>query len=73
MFVGDVLERVADERDDVVVGEAVHDVPSLPPTGNEVLRVQQSQSVRNGGRVLVHGLGDLAHAPLALSEQLDRA
>ena len=67
----DVVERVADQRHDVVVGEPIHDVSTLAPTLDEVLDMQHAQSMGDGGGVFVGGLGDLADAALGLGEQLE--
>lgn len=69
----DVLERVANERDDMVVGEAVHDVAPLPAAIDEVFLVEQPKTMGHGGGVLTRSLRDLADAQLPCSEQLQRA
>ena len=66
----DVFEGVAHEGDDVVVRESVHDVPALATTRDEVLLMEQPQSVGHGRCVLGGGVGDLADAKLILGQQL---
>lgn len=69
---GDVLERIAYEREDVVIGEAIHDVTALSAPVNQAFGMEQLQSMGDGRGVLVGRLGDFADAELGLRQQLER-
>ena len=67
-----MLEDLADDVLHVVVGERVVDVLALAPAHDEALLAEDAEALRHGGEAFAGDVGELAHAPLALAEEIEQ-
>ena len=67
-----VSKRISDERQNVVVGDAVDDAPALTSARHQVGRVQNLQTRRNGRHRLVEPIGELGDAVVLLRQEHEK-
>lgn len=69
----DMRERGADDFDDVVVRERVHDVTALTPAHEQMFRAQNAQALRHGGDLAALCSGKFGHAARAIGQPGEQA
>lgn len=68
-----VGEHAVDERAHVRVRQAVIDVLAGAPTGDDPLRAEEAELLRDRREAHAGGVGKLRHAPLAHGEAVEEA